>query len=106
MAASDGSTGRTHEAELARHITSGEATAFVTKLLGLLNAAEAAQHRSEHEPELPASELTPPHPTEAAPTELLQPRRAGAGAAAAAGVGEVEYRSCAGGGGCVAAVSR
>jgi hypothetical protein len=70
MAASDGSTGRTHEAELARHITSGEATAFVTTLLGLLNAADAAQHRSEHEPELPATELTPPHPTEAAPTEL------------------------------------
>lgn len=72
MAASDQSTGRTHEPELAHHIDSGEAAAFVTMLLGLLNDTEAAQHRSEHEPELPATELTAPpsHPTDVAPTEL------------------------------------
>ena len=34
MAVSDQSTGRTHEPELAHHIDSGEAAAFVTMLLG------------------------------------------------------------------------
>jgi hypothetical protein len=72
MAASDKNTRRTDEAERARHLAAGEAAAFATMLLGLLNGAEAAQHRSEHKPEPPATEPAPPppHPTEAAPTEL------------------------------------
>ena len=72
MALSDKNTRRADEAERARHIAAGEAVAFATMLLNLLNGAEAAQHRSEHQPEPPATEPTPPppHPTEDAPTVL------------------------------------
>src|SRR3982074_160857 len=60
VALSDKNTRRADEAERARHIAAGEAVAFATMLLNLLNGAEAAQHRSEHQPEPPATEPTPP----------------------------------------------
>jgi hypothetical protein len=79
MAESDKNTRRTDEAERARHIRASDAAAFATTagamLLGVLTAAEAAQHRSEHKPQpSAATEPTPPpspsHPTNLAPTEL------------------------------------
>jgi hypothetical protein len=71
MAEADKNARRVDEAERARHLAAGEATAFAAMLLGLLNDAEAAQRRSPHEPEPPATEPTPPpgHAPEAAPTE-------------------------------------
>lgn len=83
MSAADKNIRRVDEAERARHIAAGEATAFATMLLGLLNGAEAAQHHGAHKPEPPATEPAPlpphpiepaslplpAHPTEAAPTE-------------------------------------
>jgi hypothetical protein len=73
MADADKNSRRADQAERARHLSAGEATAFATMLLGLLNGAEAAQHRSEHGPEpAAAAEPTPPPPPppEAAPTDL------------------------------------
>jgi hypothetical protein len=77
MAASDPNTRRLDEAERARHIAAGEATAFAitagTMLLGVLGHAEAAQHSSEFDLQPPpATKPTPPpsHPTAPAPTEL------------------------------------
>jgi hypothetical protein len=71
MAEADKNARRVDEAERARHLAAGEATAFAAMLLGLLNDAEAAQLRSKHEPAPPANEPTPPpgHAPEAAPTE-------------------------------------
>jgi hypothetical protein len=80
MAEADKTTRRADEAERARHISASEAAAFATTagamLLGVLTGAEAAQHRSEHQPQQPAAEPTPPpspaQPADAAPA-LQQP---------------------------------
>ena len=76
MAEADKITRRADEAERARHVGASEAAAFATTagamLLGVLTGAEAAQHRSEHQPHQPAAEPTPPpapaQPADAAPT--------------------------------------
>jgi hypothetical protein len=77
MAASDPNTRRLEEAERARHIAAGEASAFAitagTMLLGLLSHAEAAPHLGEFDLQPPpATKPSPPpsHPTDPAPTEL------------------------------------
>jgi hypothetical protein len=71
VAGLDKNARRSDDAERARHISASEAVAFATMLLGLLNDADAALYRGEHEPASPASEPhpPPPPPAEAAPAE-------------------------------------
>src|SRR5882672_11323144 len=77
MAEADKNNRRADEAERARHVGASEAAAFATTagamLLGVLASAEAAQHRSEHQPQ-PAPEPTvPPSPAQPADAAPAQP---------------------------------
>jgi hypothetical protein len=56
---------RSDEAERSRHLAATESVAFATMLLGLLNDADTALHRLEHEP-APAAEPAALHPPPAA----------------------------------------
>ncbi|WOH50393.1 hypothetical protein [Bradyrhizobium sp. sBnM-33] len=62
---------RSDEAERSRHLAATESVAFATMLLGLLNDADAALHRVEHEPARAAepAALHPP-PAEIVPAAL------------------------------------
>jgi hypothetical protein len=73
MAEADNNTRRADEAERARHLGASEAAAFATTagamLLGLLTGVEAAQHRSEHQPQPAEPTLPPPQPADVAPAQ-------------------------------------
>ncbi|MBR1277508.1 hypothetical protein [Bradyrhizobium sp. AUGA SZCCT0283] len=71
MAESEKNARRSDEAERSRHISATESVAFATMLLGLLNDADTALHRLEHEGEEHAAEPPPPHPAEIAPAALV-----------------------------------
>ncbi|WP_213288194.1 hypothetical protein [Bradyrhizobium sp. sGM-13] len=57
---------RSDEAERSRHLAATESVAFATMLLGLLNDADTALHRLEHEGEARAAQPAALHPPPAA----------------------------------------
>src|SRR5258708_921738 len=80
MAEADKNTRRADEAERARHVGASEAAAFATTagamLLGLLTGVEAAQHRSEHQPQPGHEPTLPPSPAQPAGVARAQPASA------------------------------
>ncbi|MEH2558880.1 hypothetical protein V1286_006409 [Bradyrhizobium algeriense] len=68
MAESEKNARRSDEAERSRHISATESVAFATMLLGLLNDADTALHRLEHEGEARAAESAAVHPL---PAEII-----------------------------------
>lgn len=69
MAEPDRNNRRADKAELARHLATGETLAFMTALVGLLNATDADAHRGDHEQRMLPPEQSPaaPHPADTAP---------------------------------------
>ncbi|UPJ50562.1 hypothetical protein IVB30_03955 [Bradyrhizobium sp. 200] len=68
MAESEKNARRSDEAERSRHISATESVAFATMLLGLLNDADTALHRLEHQPD--SSRAAEPAAAHALPAEI------------------------------------